>query len=92
MNKRMVRLVRQILLGILLNDDENVIVETFSRISKSEKLLALREGLQLFLHHFVLKNVEAPSLEGESEERNLRMLPERVELAVNAMRGLSLHS
>lgn len=85
MNKRMVRLVRQIVLAILLNDDVTVVTEVFARISKSEKLFMLREGLQLFLHHFVLKNIEK-NVTGDSGEK-LKILPKRVELAVNAMRG-----
>lgn len=84
MNKPMVKLIRQIILTILLSDDESVIVEVFSRIAKSEKLFLLREGLLLFLQHFVLKNIEKS---GEASEGQLEMLSNRVELAANVMRS-----
>lgn len=79
----MVKLIRQIILTILLSDDESVIVEVFSRIAKSEKLFMLREGLLLFLQHFVLKNLE----KNGGDESKLEMLSNRVEFAANVIRG-----
>ena len=87
MKKQMVRLLRQILLAVLLSDDESVISKIFFKISKSEKLLALREGLQLFLRHFVLKNVETLTLVDESAKCKLSSLRMRVELAENSIQG-----
>ncbi len=85
MNKPMVKLIRQILLAILLADDEHVVADIFSRISKSEKLFMLREGLLLFLHHFVLKNVKKIGTDDRKEK--LDLLPKRVELAVNSIQS-----
>ena len=53
--------MRQVLLTILLNDDENAAISSFKRISSntdSPKLKLFRESLRLFLQHFVLKNTK----------------------------------
>lgn len=55
-NMALVKLLRQIILPILLADDESIIISIFSKISKSDDLFVLREGLLIFLHKFVLNN------------------------------------
>ncbi|XP_065218007.1 nucleolar MIF4G domain-containing protein 1 [Planococcus citri] len=85
MNKSMVRFLRQLLLSILLNNEETTIAEVFAPISKSEALFMLREGLQLFLHHFILKEVANKS--SDAYNGDLSSLPQKIEVAENAMRG-----
>lgn len=52
------------------------------RLSDNPKLGMLREGLKLFLTHFLLKNVQAQK---NTEEASL--LKERVELATKALQA-----
>lgn len=53
------RLVRQIILGILLHENTEACVQAFERISVSPQLKAFREGLRLFINHFLVKNAES---------------------------------
>ncbi|XP_012235788.2 nucleolar MIF4G domain-containing protein 1 [Linepithema humile] len=62
------RLIRQIMLGILLHENEEACLEVFGRISLSPKLQTFRESLRLFISHFLLKNVSAAeNLQEQSE-------------------------
>jgi len=62
------RLVRQIMLGILLHENEEACLGVFERISLSPKLQAFRESLRLFISHFLLKNINAAeNLQEQSE-------------------------
>ncbi|XP_076349101.1 nucleolar MIF4G domain-containing protein 1 homolog [Tachypleus tridentatus] len=56
MDKTLVRFLRQILLAILLHDSEETCQSVFLRIAPAPKLKILREGLRLFMHHFLLRN------------------------------------
>lgn len=86
MNKPLVRLIRQLMLNLLMSSSESVIADVFGVISKSEKLFLLKEGLQLFLHHFILKEANKELGNGTSDDY-VEKLQKNVEIAVNAMRG-----
>ncbi|XP_064648395.1 nucleolar MIF4G domain-containing protein 1-like isoform X2 [Lineus longissimus] len=58
MDKIMVKFLRFILLGLLVDHADYTIKDVFHRIATFPKLHVLREGLKLFLHHFILKNKE----------------------------------
>ncbi|XP_041040921.1 nucleolar MIF4G domain-containing protein 1 [Carcharodon carcharias] len=80
LDKPKVRFLRQILHKLLMNTEPEELVAIFQRISGISKLAMLREGLKLFITHFLLKN--ASSL-GTSEQANL--LKERVNIAEKAL-------
>ncbi|CAG0919078.1 unnamed protein product [Notodromas monacha] len=81
LDKKTLRLVRQILMSVLLTDtfDQDAVVDVFLRISQSTKLNELRESLKLFMHHFLLKNKSKLSPEQAD------LLEERVALADKAL-------
>ncbi|KAK3923785.1 Nucleolar MIF4G domain-containing protein 1 [Frankliniella fusca] len=68
MDKPCVRLVRQILLKILLSSDEHKCEAVFRRIAASPQLYLFREGLRLFINHFVLRKSSNKSLPDEEVE------------------------
>lgn len=74
MDKVLVRFLRQLLLIILLHDSEKDIRTVFSVVLKSLKLHALKEGLVLFMHHFMLKNKDKLPLDAHEK------LESRIEL------------
>lgn len=84
MNKSTVTFIRHLLLNLLLTD-ENVIRDIFGTISKSGKLSTLREGLQLFFHHFILKEIRRGQL--DETGKFTKVLPKKVEIAEKAMLG-----
>lgn len=81
MDKPCVRLVRQILLSILLSDDSSKCQAVFLRIAPSPQLHLFREGLRLFINHFVLRKGSSKSL----PKREFELLQERAKLADKAM-------
>ncbi|XP_037985452.1 nucleolar MIF4G domain-containing protein 1 [Motacilla alba alba] len=80
LDKPKVRFLRQVLSTLLTKADEEEITDIFMRISDNPKLGVLREGLKLFLTHFLLKHAQAQK---SAEEASL--LKERVELATKAL-------
>lgn len=73
LDKLTMRLIRQIMLGILLHENEEVCLEVFGRISLSPKLQTFRESLRLFINHFLVKNTSAnENLQKQSELLNKR--------------------
>lgn len=84
MEKPSVKFIRQVLLTILLFDDQEEVAAVFRKISNSNKLKVFREGLRLFLHHFVLRNVK------NATEENVKLLKERVDLADKALSASDL--
>ncbi|KAM3679478.1 nucleolar MIF4G domain-containing protein 1 [Ammospiza maritima maritima] len=80
LDKPKVRFLRQVLSTLLTKADEEEITDIFMRISDNPKLQMLREGLKLFLTHFLLKHAQAQK---SAEEAGL--LKERVELATKAL-------
>lgn len=73
LDKLTMRLIRQIMLGILLHENEDACLEVFGRISLSPKLQTFRESLRLFINHFLVRNVSAvENLQKQSELLNKR--------------------
>lgn len=73
LDKLTMRLIRQIMLGILLHENEDACLEVFGRISLSPKLQTFRESLRLFINHFLVKNIGAvENLQKQSELLNKR--------------------
>ncbi|MCJ8731206.1 hypothetical protein PDJAM_G00196640 [Pangasius djambal] len=75
LDKPKVKFLRQILSKLLQQTQEEDLVQIFSRISGIPKLGMLREGLKLFIRHFLLRSVQT---EGT-------LLAERAEVAIKAM-------
>ncbi|XP_029866095.1 nucleolar MIF4G domain-containing protein 1 isoform X1 [Aquila chrysaetos chrysaetos] len=82
LDKTKVRFLRQVLSMLLIKTDAEELSDIFVRLSDNPKLGMLREGLKLFLTHFLLKNVQAQK---NAEEASL--LKERVELATKALQA-----
>ncbi|XP_061205461.1 nucleolar MIF4G domain-containing protein 1 [Neopsephotus bourkii] len=82
LDKPKVRFLRQVLSMLLIKTDAEDLCDIFVRVSDNPKLGMLREGLKLFLTHFLLKNVQAKK---SAEEASL--LRERVELATKALQA-----
>ncbi|XP_020367723.2 nucleolar MIF4G domain-containing protein 1 isoform X1 [Rhincodon typus] len=82
LDKPKVKLLRQVLHKLLVDTEPEELVAIFQRISGISKLGMLREGLKLFLSHFLLKN--ASSL-GSLEQANL--LKARVDIAEKALQS-----
>ncbi|KAI1889168.1 hypothetical protein AGOR_G00176300 [Albula goreensis] len=80
LDKPKVRFLRQVLSKLLSDTDSEDLENIFGRISGIPKLGMLREGLKLFISHFLLRN--AQSL-GTAEQA--RLLSERAEVATQAM-------
>ena len=86
MDRVLVRFLRHILLGLLLHPSEAAVQSAFLQIAGKEKLSVLKEGLALFMHHFVDKN--ANKLHGEQAGQ----LRQRVQLAQQALQlGSACH-
>jgi nucleolar MIF4G domain-containing protein 1 len=54
-----VRFLRQVLLGLLLTDSEEDFQQAFQRITVSSKLRLFQEGIRIFIHHFLLRNMSS---------------------------------
>lgn len=68
--------MRQILLGILLNENQVACQEVFVNVSQSDKLKMFRESLRLFIHHFLLRNLKTNSV----NDKETKLLEERVKV------------
>lgn len=76
-DKITLRVVRQIMLGILLMEEENKCMQVFNRVAPSFKLKAFKDSLRLFLHHFLLKGSDKSSV----PEEQLQLLQQRIKMA-----------
>ncbi|XP_065093901.1 nucleolar MIF4G domain-containing protein 1 homolog [Ochlerotatus camptorhynchus] len=76
-DKITLRVVRQIMLGILLLEEENKCLQVYNRIAPSFKLKAFKDSLRLFLHHFLLKGSDKSSV----PEEQLQLLQQRIKMA-----------
>ncbi|CAD6227674.1 GSCOCG00001354001-RA-CDS [Cotesia congregata] len=85
LDKQTMKLVRQIMLGILLHDDVEACTHAFERISLAPQLQNLREGLRLFISYFLAKYAEAQKL----PEKSVKRLKERTELVEKILYGRS---
>ena len=75
MDKVTVRFLRQVILGLLLHDSEEALQEVFQRVALSTKLHVFQEGIRLFIHHFLLRNLNSQSSE------NVELLQQRAKMA-----------
>uniref|UniRef100_A0A8B9CIZ9 Nucleolar MIF4G domain-containing protein 1 n=1 Tax=Anser brachyrhynchus TaxID=132585 RepID=A0A8B9CIZ9_9AVES len=82
LDKPKVRFLRQVLSMLLVKTDAEDVGDIFGRISDNPRLGTLREGLKLFLTHFLLKNVQVQKSDEEAS-----LLKERVELASRALQA-----
>ncbi|XP_018550875.1 nucleolar MIF4G domain-containing protein 1 [Lates calcarifer] len=80
LDKPTVRFLRQMLTKLLKETEPEDITSIFGRISGIPKLGMLREGLKLFISHFLLKNAQS---QGPAEQA--AMLSERAQVATKAM-------
>uniref|UniRef100_H3D5G7 Nucleolar MIF4G domain-containing protein 1 n=1 Tax=Tetraodon nigroviridis TaxID=99883 RepID=H3D5G7_TETNG len=80
LDKPTVRFLRQVLTKLLKDCDPEDISSIFGRISGIPKLGLLREGLKLFISHFLLKSARA---RGPAEDAAL--LAERAQVATKAL-------
>uniref|UniRef100_T1JAJ7 MI domain-containing protein n=1 Tax=Strigamia maritima TaxID=126957 RepID=T1JAJ7_STRMM len=64
MNKHLVRFLRQLLIRVLLHDNFRIV---FQKINPSPKLRMFREGLRLFLRHFILRVKDKIDIANSSE-------------------------
>ncbi|XP_044257980.1 nucleolar MIF4G domain-containing protein 1 [Tribolium madens] len=83
LDKVTLRFLRQILLGILLHEDLDVCKGVFEKVAYSDKLKMFRESLRLFLHHFLLKNLESQNIGNEKRE----VLQHRVKIVEKLLIG-----
>nr|XP_020507731.1 nucleolar MIF4G domain-containing protein 1 [Labrus bergylta] len=80
LDKPTVRFLRQVLTKLLKETEPEDLAAIFGRISGIPKLGMLREGLKLFISHFLLKNAPSP---GAAEQASV--LSERAQVASRAM-------
>uniref|UniRef100_A0A3B3YN90 Nucleolar MIF4G domain-containing protein 1 n=1 Tax=Poecilia mexicana TaxID=48701 RepID=A0A3B3YN90_9TELE len=80
LDKSKVRFLRQVLTKLLKETEPEEIASIFGRISGIAKLGLLRDGLKLFISHFLLKNSQS---QGPAEHAAL--LRERAQVATKAM-------
>ena len=73
LDKTTLRLVRQIMMGLILEKDD-VFQQVFNRVSPSLKLKGFKDSLRLFLHHFLLKS----NGKGSIPEGQLELLKQRI--------------
>ncbi|XP_042639328.1 nucleolar MIF4G domain-containing protein 1 [Orycteropus afer afer] len=84
LDKPRVHFLRKVLYMLLMETEVEDLVLIFGRVSDNPKLGMLREGLKLFISHFLLKNAQAHK---SAEEANL--LKERADLATKSLQGKS---
>ncbi|XP_037691655.1 nucleolar MIF4G domain-containing protein 1 isoform X2 [Choloepus didactylus] len=82
LDKPRVHFLRQVLHMLLTETEVEDLGLIFARVSDNPKLGMLREGLKLFISHFLLKNVQAHK---SAEEANI--LKERADLATKSLQG-----
>ncbi|XP_054621547.1 nucleolar MIF4G domain-containing protein 1 [Dunckerocampus dactyliophorus] len=80
LDKPKVRFLRQVLTRLLKDTEPEELVSIFARISGIPKLGMLREGLKLFISHFLLKN--SPS---QDSQEQASVLSARAHIATKAM-------
>ncbi|XP_069504069.1 nucleolar MIF4G domain-containing protein 1 [Ambystoma mexicanum] len=82
LNKTKVSFLRQVLYKLLMETEAEDLSLIFGRVSDKPKLAMMREGLKLFITHFLLKNARAQK---SAEEASL--LQERAALASSALQA-----
>uniref|UniRef100_A0A6V7IVL7 MI domain-containing protein n=1 Tax=Bracon brevicornis TaxID=1563983 RepID=A0A6V7IVL7_9HYME len=69
LDKPTMRLIRQIMLTLFLHENSDECLKVFERISLAPQLQTFREGLRLFISHFLLKNADAKPLPEDQLEK-----------------------
>uniref|UniRef100_A0A8C5WCF6 Nucleolar MIF4G domain-containing protein 1 n=1 Tax=Leptobrachium leishanense TaxID=445787 RepID=A0A8C5WCF6_9ANUR len=82
LDKFRVSFLRQVLHKLLMDAEVEDLAQIFGKISENAKLGMLREGLKLFITHFLLKNIRAQRNAEEAE-----LLVHRADLAVKALQA-----
>ncbi|XP_015357794.1 nucleolar MIF4G domain-containing protein 1, partial [Marmota marmota marmota] len=82
LDKPRVRFLRRVLTMLLMETEVEDLGLIFARVSENPKLGMLREGLKLFIGHFLLKNVQAHQSPEEAS-----VLRERASLATRSLQG-----
>ncbi|XP_021046384.1 LOW QUALITY PROTEIN: nucleolar MIF4G domain-containing protein 1 [Mus pahari] len=85
LDKPRVHFLRKVLTALLMETEEDDLAVIFSRVSDNPKLGMLREGLKLFIGHFLLKHTQAHQ---SAEEASL--LRERASLASKSLQGKAI--
>ncbi|XP_051756740.1 nucleolar MIF4G domain-containing protein 1 [Ctenopharyngodon idella] len=80
LDKARVKFLKQILSKLLKETEPEDLVNIFGRISGIPKLGMLREGLKLFISHFLLRNVQT-----QEPSEQAKVLMDRAEVATKAM-------
>ncbi|XP_016135480.1 nucleolar MIF4G domain-containing protein 1 [Sinocyclocheilus grahami] len=79
LDKPKVKFLKQVLSKLLKETEPEDLVNIFGRISGIPKLGMLREGLKLFISHFLLRNIQTEQTE------QVKVLKDRAEVATKAM-------
>uniref|UniRef100_M0R6J5 Nucleolar protein with MIF4G domain 1 n=1 Tax=Rattus norvegicus TaxID=10116 RepID=M0R6J5_RAT len=85
LDKPRVHFLRRVLTELLMETEDDDLVVIFSRVSSNPKLGMLREGLKLFISHFLLK----PAQPQQSAEK-ASLLRERAGLASKSLQGKAI--
>ncbi|XP_050095448.1 nucleolar MIF4G domain-containing protein 1 homolog [Anopheles aquasalis] len=78
LDKVSLRLMRQVMLGLLLPVEENKCLQVFSRIVASYKLKAFKDSLRLFMHHFLARGSASHK---QLPEDQVQLLQQRIKQA-----------
>lgn len=82
LDKPRVHFLRKVLHILLMETEVEDLGSIFARVSDNPKLGLLREGLKLFISHFLLKSVQVHT---RAEEASV--LRERADLATKSLQG-----
>ncbi|KAM4688240.1 nucleolar MIF4G domain-containing protein 1 [Discoglossus pictus] len=82
LDKTKVSFLRQVLYKLLMDTDVDDLPLIFEKIAENPKLGMLREGLKLFITHFLLRNIRAQKSQEEAD-----LLNQRADLAVKALQA-----
>ncbi|EDL37243.1 mCG122632 [Mus musculus] len=85
LDKPRVHFLRRVLTALLMETEDDDLAVIFSRVSDNPKLGMLREGLKLFIGHFLLKHTQAHQ---SAEEASL--LREKAGLASKSLQGKAI--
>ncbi|XP_051960008.1 nucleolar MIF4G domain-containing protein 1 [Xyrauchen texanus] len=80
LDKPKVKFLKQIFMKLLGETEPEDLVNIFGRISGIPKLGMLREGLKLFISHFLLRNIHT-----QEPDEQAKLLMDRAEIATKAM-------
>ncbi|XP_068091972.1 nucleolar MIF4G domain-containing protein 1 [Hyperolius riggenbachi] len=82
LDKVKVSFLRQILCKVLMEAEDDDLAVIFGKVSDNPKLGMLREGLKLFISHFLLKNIHTQKSAADAE-----LLRQKSDIAVNALQA-----